>query len=48
MLRVTIDPIWSKKNLQIAQEMSDHKQDQNDPGDGDDYFLPDRRPIKSR
>jgi hypothetical protein len=47
MLRVTVDPIRSEKNLQVPQEMSDHKKDQNDARDSDDHFFPNRRPIKS-
>src|SRR4029453_17185612 len=46
MFRVTIDPIRSDKYLQIPEQMSDHKQDQNDAGDRDDYFFSDRRTIK--
>src|SRR5437899_12453567 len=30
MLRVTIDPVRSDKNLQIAEQMSDDKKDQDD------------------
>src|SRR6266568_2141737 len=47
MLRVTVDPIRSNKNLQIPQQMSDHKKDQNDAGDRDDHFFPNRGAIKS-
>ena len=47
MFRVTVDPVRSDKYLQIPEQMSDHKQDQNDAGDGDDYFFSDRRTIKS-
>src|SRR5581483_1144514 len=46
MFRVTVDPVWSNKYLQISQQMSDHKHDQNDAGRSDDYFFPDRRTIK--
>ena len=48
MLRVTVDRIGSNKNLQIPQQMSDHKKDQNDAGDGDDDFFSNRGTIKSR
>src|SRR6266540_3475504 len=48
MLRVTVDPIRSDKNLQIPEQMSDHKKNQNDAGDRDDHFFPNRRVIKSR
>src|SRR5437870_13776019 len=41
MLRVTIDPVWSDKNLQIAEQMSDDKKDQNDASDRDDHFFSD-------
>ena len=47
MLGVTIGPIRSDKYLQIPEQMSDHKKDQNDAGDRDDHFLPDRRTIKT-
>jgi hypothetical protein len=47
MLRVTIDPIRADENLQIPEQMSDHEKDQNDAGDRDDHFFPDRRAIKS-
>src|SRR4029077_2184113 len=46
MLRVTIDPIRSYKNLQIPEQMSDDKKDQNDAGNRDDHFLSNRRAIK--
>ena len=42
MLRVTIDPARTDENLQISKQMSDHKKDQNDAGDRDDYFFSDR------
>jgi hypothetical protein len=47
MLRVTVDPIRSNKNLQIPQQMSDYKKDQDDAGDGDDDFSSNRGAIKS-
>ena len=46
MLRVTVDPVRSDKNLQISEQMSDHEKDQNDARDRDDYFFSDRRTIK--
>jgi hypothetical protein len=46
MLRVTVNPVRSYENLQIPEQMSDYKQDQNDPGDRDDHLFPNRRPIK--
>ena len=42
MFRVIIDPIRSNKYLQIPKQMSDHKKDQNDAADRDDYFFSDR------
>jgi hypothetical protein len=39
MLRVTVDPIRSDKNLQIPKQMSDYKKNQNNAGDGDDDFF---------
>jgi hypothetical protein len=48
MLRVTVDPIRSDENLQIPQQMSDHKKDQNDAGDGHNDFFSHRGAIKSR
>ena len=42
MFRVTIDPIRSDKYLQIPEQMPDHKKDQNDAADRDDYFFSDR------
>jgi hypothetical protein len=47
-LRVTIDPIWSEKNLQIPEQMSDDKKDENDACDRDDHFFADRGAIKGR
>jgi len=47
VLRVTIDPIWTQENLQIAQEMSDNEKDQNDAGDCNDHFLSNGRAIES-
>ena len=47
MLRVTVDPVRSNKNLQIPQQMSDHKKNQNDAGDRDDDFFSNRGAIKS-
>ena len=46
MFRVTVDPLRPEKNLQVAEQMSDDEHDQNQPGDRDDHFLPDRRAIK--
>src|SRR4051812_45629118 len=39
MLRVTIDPIWPEKNLQVAKQMSDSEKNQDNAGDRDDHFL---------
>jgi hypothetical protein len=47
MLRVTVDPIWTQENLQIAQEMSDNEKNQNDAGDRNDHFLSNGRAIES-
>ena len=46
MLRVTVDPVRPDKDLQIPKQMSDDKHNQNDAGDCDDHFLPNRRAIK--
>src|SRR6266516_3934914 len=46
MLRVTIDPFRSDKNLEVAEQVSDDKKDQNDAGDPYDHFFPNRRAIK--
>src|SRR5438094_647836 len=40
VLRVTIDPVGADKNLQIAKQMPDHKEDQNDARDRDNHFFP--------
>jgi hypothetical protein len=48
MLRVTVDPVWSDENLQITEQMSDDKKDENDATDRDDHFLPNRGAINSR
>lgn len=42
MLRVTVHPVGSEKDLQIPEKMSDHKCEQNDPGHRHDHFLADR------
>src|SRR5262249_5859513 len=47
MLRVTVDPIRSDKNLQIAQQMADNEKDQNDARDRDDHFFSNGRVIES-
>src|SRR5262249_22089027 len=47
MLRVTVDPIRTQKNLQIAEQMSDNKKNQDDARDCDDHFLSNGRAIKS-
>src|ERR1041385_399991 len=41
MLRVTVDPLRTQKDLQISKQMSDDEKDQNDPGDRDDHFFSD-------
>jgi hypothetical protein len=46
VLCVPIYPIRSEKNLQIAEQMTDHEQDQNDACDRDDKFLADGRLIE--
>src|SRR6266513_5408714 len=43
MLRVTIDPIGSEEDLQVAEQMADNEKNQNDAGDRDDHFFPNRR-----
>jgi|SRR6476620_4123017 len=45
MLRVTVDPIRSNKNLQIPQQMSDYKKDQDNAGNRDDDFSSNRGAI---
>jgi len=47
MLRVTVDPIWTQKNLQIPEQMSDNKKNQNNARDRDDHFLSNGRAVKS-
>jgi len=47
VLRITVDPIWTQEDLQIAQEMSDNEKDQNDTGDRNDHFLSNGRAIES-
>jgi hypothetical protein len=46
MFRVGIDPIRSEKNLQIAQEMADHKRDQDHPRDRHDHLFANGRSKK--
>jgi hypothetical protein len=48
MLRVTVDPVRSDKNLQISEQMADYEKDQNDARDRDNHFFSNRRAIKSR
>src|SRR5690348_14173374 len=43
MLRVTIDPIGSKENLQVPDEVPDDKEHQNDAGHCNDHFAAYRR-----
>ncbi|MGB8825460.1 MAG: hypothetical protein WCD25_19080 [Pseudolabrys sp.] len=47
VFRVTIDPVGTDKNLQIAKQMPDHKEDQNDARERDNHFFSNRRAIKS-
>ena len=47
MLRVAVDPIRAEENLQVAEQMSDDEEDQNDARDRDNHFFPNRRAIKS-
>ena len=47
MLRVSIDPLGAKKDLQIAEQMTDDEQDQNHAGDGDDHFSSDRGMVET-
>ena len=46
MLRVSVDPFRSEKNLQVAEQMTDDEQDQNDTGHRDDHFSADGRMAK--
>ena len=46
MLRVTIDPIGSEEDLQVAEQMADNEKNQNDAGDRDDHFFPNRRMVE--
>ncbi len=48
MLGVTVDPIRSEKDLQVAEQMANDEQDQNDARHSDDHFFADRRLIKVR
>jgi hypothetical protein len=47
VLRVTVNPIWTQKDLQIAEEMSDNENNQDNAGDRDDHFLSNGRAIES-
>src|ERR1700738_193437 len=48
MLGVAVDPFRPEKDLQIAEQMTDHKQDQDGAGRGDDHFSSDGGVAKSR
>src|SRR6266480_642004 len=48
MLRVTVDPIGSEKDLQVPEQMADNEKNQNDAGDRDDHFFSNRRAIEGR
>jgi len=47
VLRVPINPVWTQKNLQIAEQMSDNENNQDNARDRDDYFLSNGRAIES-
>src|SRR6266487_5695683 len=47
VLRVTVDPIRTQKNLQITEQMSDNEKDQKDARDRNDHFLSNGRAIES-
>jgi len=47
MLRVTVNPIWAQKNLQIPEQMSDDEKNQDDARDCNGYFLSNGRAIES-
>src|SRR5262249_2227784 len=46
VLRVTVDPIRSDKDLEVAEQMADDKNEQNHAGHGHDHFSADRRMTK--
>ena len=47
MLRVTVDPVRPEKDLQIAEQMADDEEHQNDSRDRDDQLFADGSAIKS-
>ena len=47
VLRVTVDPIWTQENLQIAEQVSDDEKNQDHARDCDDHFLANGRAIES-
>jgi hypothetical protein len=47
VFRVTVNPIWTQKNLQIAEQMSDDENNQDNACDRDDHFLSNGRAIES-
>src|SRR5436190_309521 len=47
MFGVTVDPIWTEKDLQISKEMSDNEKNQDDACDCDDHFFSNGRVIES-
>src|SRR5216684_988830 len=47
MLGVTVDPVRPEKDLQIAEQMTDDEQNQNDSRERDDDFFPNGGLVKS-
>jgi len=41
MLRITVDPIGSEKDLQVSEQMADYEKNKNDARDRDDHLFPD-------
>ena len=48
MLGVSIDPVGSEEDLQIAEQMSDDEEDQNDASDGDNHLFANGRAVETR
>ena len=48
MLGIAVDPIRTQKNLEVAEQMSDHEQNQNHAGNSNDHLLSNRRTQEVR
>lgn len=46
MLRVSVDPGWPEKNLEVAEEVADDKEDQDQPCRCDDHLPAHRGAMK--